>query len=110
MLVGICAGGKVETQNLASHKEVSAMCMNNNVPTVVCSHCTGDAIFCVSTGWRGVVMRGGRDGVICHTVYNNKFMVFIHKFIGIKQSSYIEHFIPNAGIRNGTFGGYYLFF
>ena len=86
------------------------MCMNNNVPTVVCSHCTGDARFCVSTGWRDVVMRGGRDVVICHTVYNNKFMVFMHEFISTIKSPYIEHFGPNAGIRNGTFGGYYLFF
>ena len=72
--------------------------------------CTGDARFCVSTGWRDVVMRGGRDVVICHTVYNNKFMVFLHEFISIKQSSYIEYFIRNVGIRNGMFGGYYLFF
>ena len=57
-----------------------------------------------------VVMRGGRDVVICHTVYNNKFMVFLHEFISTIKSPYIEHFIPNAGIRNGTFGGYYLFF
>ena len=55
MLVGICVGGKVETQNLASHEEVSAMCMSNNVPMVVYSHCTGDARFCVSTGWRVAV-------------------------------------------------------
>ena len=52
---GICVGGKVETQDFASHEEVSAMCMNDNVLSVVCSHCTGDARFCVSTGWRIVV-------------------------------------------------------
>ena len=86
------------------------MCMSNNVPTVVCSHCTGDAKFCVSTGWRDVVMRGTWCVVICHTVYNNKFMVFLHEFISTIESPYIEYFIRNAGIWNGTFGGYYLFF
>ena len=37
-------------------------------------------------------------------------MVFLHEFISIKQSSYIEYFIRNVEIRNGMFGGYYLFF
>ena len=69
MLVGICVGGKVETQDFASHEEVSAMCMSNNVPMVVCSHCTGDARYCVSTVRDGIDMGGygmnmGCDGLL----------------------------------------------
>ena len=37
-------------------------------------------------------------------------MVFMHEFISTIKSPYIERFGPNVGIRNGTFGGYYLFF
>ena len=38
------------------------MCMSNNVPSVVCCHCTGDARFCVSTVRNGVCM--GCDGLL----------------------------------------------
>ena len=37
-------------------------------------------------------------------------MVFMHEFISTIKSPYIEYFGPNAGIRNGMFGEYYLFF
>ena len=38
------------------------MCMSNNVPMMVCCHCTGDARFCVSTVRNGVCM--GCDGLL----------------------------------------------
>gem|GEM_PF-6807188 len=34
----------------------------------------------------------------------------MHEFISTIKSPYIEYFIRNVGIRNGMFGGYYLFF
>ena len=34
----------------------------------------------------------------------------MHEFIITIKSPYIEYFGPNAGIRNGMFGGYYLSF
>ena len=38
------------------------MCANNNVSSVVCCHCTGDARYCVSTVRNGVCM--GCDGLL----------------------------------------------
>ena len=91
----------VETQNLASPKQVlrniymhvicrwkhasvarerqiCAMCRDGGVSSLISCHCTGDAKFCVSTGWRGNYVRTVCAHYFCSSPYYIYYLTLLY--------------------------------
>ena len=55
--------------SVARERQICAMCRDGGMSSLISCYCTGDAKFCVSTGWRGNYVRTVCAHYFCSSPY-----------------------------------------
>ena len=64
--------------SVARERQICAMCRDGGMSSLISCHCTGDAKFCVSTGWRGNYVRTVCAHYFCSSPYYIYYLTLLY--------------------------------